>query len=207
MRTIHRAAISKVGSALLMTLIFVGCSARTTLLVDYHTPTASSQLKGQEVILKVRDVRDDPHLFTANASKDFQAFRNSYDLTLISSDQQRTRIGEKDLQGLFSEVFNKRLALLGAEVSEMDGHTTPQLQILINKFKIDLRDKKWITSVSYEANLSIDNQLVARERVTGSAERLKIMGTKGADKTLSDIFTDIINQFDIVKLFEQAKML
>ncbi len=202
-----RTISSHIGLLLMILLISVGCSSRTSLLVDYHVPSISNQLEGKQVHLEVRDVRADRHLFTAKAANDFQGFRSRYDLTLVAADKGRTSIGERDLQGLFLEVFNKRLQHLGADIASDKQDAVPHLQILIKAFKIDLNERKWIASASYEANLSIDNQLVAREMVTGSAERLKIVGTKGADTTLSDIFTEIINRLNIVKLFEQAKML
>ena len=206
MRNTPRTISSHIGLLLIILLTFIGCSSRTRLLVDYHVPSISNQLTGQRVHLEVRDMREDRHLFTANAAKDFQGFRNSYELTLVAADQRRTSIGERDLEGLFLEVFSKRLQHLGADIINGKQDATPHLQILIKAFKIDLNERKWIATASYEANLSIDDQLVARERVTGSAERLKIMGTKGAGTTLSDIFTEIINRLNIVKLFEQAKM-
>lgn len=206
MCTVSKTTMVTFCSALAVALIFSGCSARTTLLVDYHVPAMSNQLDGQRVSLAIKDARSDRRLFTAPAAKDFQAFRNSYDLTLVTPDQQRTLMGERDLQGLFLDVFGKRLEHLGAAVTADAQPDIPRLQILIKAFKIDLRDRKWIARASYEASLSIDNHLVARERVSGSAERVKIVGTKGADTILSEIFTEIINQLDIVKLFGQAKM-
>lgn len=207
MGTVLKTAIITFCSAVTLISIFIGCSARTTLLVDYHIPAMSNRLNGRNVSLVIKDVRSDRQLFTAGSAQEFQAFRDSYDLTLVTSDKQRTPVGEKDLQGLFLEVFRKRLDHLGATSPADIQPDTPQLQILIKVLKIDLRDRKWIARASYEADLTIDNQLVARERVSGSAERVKIVGTKGADTILSEIFTEIINELDIVKLFEQAKMI
>jgi hypothetical protein len=44
------------------------------------------------------------------------------------------------------------------------------------------------------------------ETVVGNAERINIIGRKGADTVISEIFTDMLNRVDIVKLFAQAKL-
>ncbi|MCP3894140.1 MAG: hypothetical protein GY706_05855, partial [Bacteroides sp.] len=73
--------------------------------------------------------------------------------------------------------------------------------------KIDLQDRKWLAKVSYETNLTRDGSLIAREIATGNAERIRIIGRKGADVVLSEIFTDIVNRVNIVHLFQKAKMI
>jgi hypothetical protein len=55
-------------------------------------------------------------------------------------------------------------------------------QIRINQFRINLIGQKWMADISYEASLTQNSQLVAREAVTGSAERLKVIGSGGAEK-------------------------
>jgi hypothetical protein len=63
-----------------------------------------------------------------------------------------------------------------------------------------------MADISYEASLTQDTQLVAREVVTGSAERLKMIGSGGAEKVIGEIFTDMINRLNIERLFQQAKL-
>lgn len=194
-------------STLMVLLLASGCSPRSSLLVDYHVSDISDRIEGRQVRLQVRDVRTDRRLFSSRAEHNFEDFEGSYDLTIVTADNNRVAVGEKDLQGLFFEAIKRRLEHLGITVvASADEKDQPLFQVLIKEFKVDLQERKWIASASYEANLSIDNQLVARELVSGSAERIKIMGSKGADTTLSDIFTEIINRLNIVKLFQQAKM-
>jgi hypothetical protein len=79
-------------------------------------------------------------------------------------------------------------------------------QITINQFQINLIGQKWMADISYEASLTQDTQLVAREVVSGSAERLKMIGSGGAEKVIGEIFTDMINRLNIERLFQQAKL-
>ena len=60
--------------------------------------------------------------------------------------------------------------------------------------------------MEYEANLTKDSQIIARETVRGSAERVKIIGSREAEKVVGDLFSDILNRLDIEKLFEQAML-
>lgn len=186
-------------------LLTSGCAHRPYLIVDYKVPPASELLAGQKARIEIKDARADDQIFTPAAAQEFPGFENRYSLSWVT-DKERIAAGEKSLSGLFEEAFKKRLEQMGATVLPMNSDNAPLFQVILQKMKIDLKDRKWMTAVVFEANLFMDNQLVARETVSGSAERVKIVGRKGADDTLSDIFTDIINRLDIVKLFQQAKL-
>jgi hypothetical protein len=82
----------------------------------------------------------------------------------------------------------------------------PVFQIKIDRFHIKLVGQKWLADVSYEASLTKDSLLIAREVVSGSAERVKIMGSGGAEKVIGEIFTEMINRLDVERLFAQAKL-
>ena len=61
--------------------------------------------------------------------------------------------------------------------------------------------------MTYTASLSKNDQRIALDKVKGSAQRVKIIGRKGADNTLSDIFSDVINRLNIMNLFRQAQLI
>lgn len=201
--------IRTVGGFACVVLLFIsliGCTKRPYLVVDYKIVAASNQLDGKRLRLQVKDLRLNPSIFTPVAAAQFPGFEDRYRLTRLNGKNEKTLLDEQDLHGLFYEAFAMRLEKMGVEIVPMERDDVPLFQILINTLKIDLQDRKWVTSVSFEGNLSVDNQLVARETVSGEAERVKILGTKGADDTFSDIFTEIVNRLNIVKLFRQAKM-
>jgi len=195
-------------AVLLAIVCICGCAGtRPYLIVDYEVPRISDQLVGQKVRIEVKDVRQDVQTFTPAAAEHFQDFQNRYSLTWVSENKSRILAGEKDMQALFLETFKKRLEQMGAEVVYTDREEIPLFQVLINSMKVDLKSRKWLAQASYEASLSVDNQIIAREKVSGQAEKPYIIGRKGADDALSDIFTTIINKVDIVKLFQQAKLI
>ncbi|MFZ1985836.1 MAG: hypothetical protein WAU91_15575 [Desulfatitalea sp.] len=203
---LRRQGFAFLSTVLLLACIY-GCAQRPYLIVDYQVPRISDQLVGQKVRIEVKDLRQDQQIFTPAAAEHFKAFQDRYSLSWVSENKSRVMAGEKDLQGLFLETFKKRLEQMGAEVVNTDRSEVPLFQVLINTMKIDLQERKWTAKAGYEASLSSDSQIVAREKVSGEAEQLRIVGRKGADDTLSDIFTSAINRLDILKLFQQAKMI
>ena len=191
-------------SALALT---AGCAPRAYLIVDYPIPAASDQLHGQKVRLQIMDRRTDKTTLTFPAARQFAGFQDRYSLAWVTENRERILAGEKYLEELYFEAFKKRLERLGAEVVSREEPGVPLMQVLINTFIIDFQDRRWIARMSYEANMTVDNRLVAREMMKGEAERVKIIGRKGADDTLSDIFTTIVNRLDLAKLFQQAGLM
>jgi hypothetical protein len=194
-------------ATLTITLIaLAACASRYYLLVDYHLPTATEQLKGQQLALRVKDDRTDPAVLTTAAARSFGVFRNHYNLTIVSG-KERTPIGARDLQGLFQDAFEKRLTHAGVQV--LPGHQpgAPLIQITINSVEIDLENRKWIARVVYHADLFVNDRRVTRETVSGRAERPRLVGSDNIDETMSDIVTESINRLDIVKLLQQGDLI
>ena len=60
--------------------------------------------------------------------------------------------------------------------------------------------------MKYRASLFENGNLLSKESVSGEAERLKVMGKKGAEKLLSELISDVVNKVNLVGLFQQAGM-
>ena len=188
-------------------LLFMGCAPRTYLIVDYQVPASSQQLDGQQVRLLVTDSRLDPYILSPAVARQFEGFQDRYSLAWVTPDRGRIIAGEHDLQGLFHAAFQKRLEVLGVTVVPDDIQTAPLFQVDLQSLKVDQEGRNWVAQMSYTASLTKDNKLIASESVRGSAQRTKIIGRKGADNTLSDIFSDIINRLNITNLFKQAQLI
>jgi hypothetical protein len=182
------------------------CTGRPYLIVDYQVPTASYQLAGQSVRLQINDLREDPYIFSPRASIEFRDFKERYALAWIMEDRSRILAGEHDLQNLFKEAFKKRLEVIGVSVVSGRQSSAPLFEVDLKEIKIDLQQRKWMANVSYRVSLSKDQNLIAHEKVVGTAERVKIIGRKGADTVISEIFSDMINRVDLIQLFEKAKL-
>ena len=186
---------------------FSGCAARTYMEVDYHVPNASRDLKGQVVHLKIIDQREAGSILSPNAAYQLPDFSGVYSLAWIMPDQQRILAGEHQLLELFETVFEKRLAALGGGTTDSTLEGIPVLTIALKKVTIDLKDREWKVDINYDAVLSVADHPAAKENIHGSAERVRIMGGKGAETVFSEIFSDIINRLDLIKLFRNARLI
>jgi uncharacterized lipoprotein YajG len=187
-------------------LLLAGCAApRAYLIVDYPVPEASSQLAGQAVRLQVIDRRGDRQVLTPAAQRQFMGFQERYSLAWVTPGRERILAGEKNLEDLFLEAFRKRLTQMGAQVLTHDAPGVPLLQVLIEEFNIDLENQRWITSMRYEATLMTGDRIMAKEMVSGESERVRVIGRRGADTNLSDIFTTVVNRLEITKMFQQTR--
>jgi hypothetical protein len=193
----------------LMVMIFVicGCAGRAYLIVDYTVRPRSQQLDGQAVRLQVQDSRKTKAVLEPRASRAFPDFQNRYSLAWIMPNRQRILAGEHDLAALFEQTFKKRLERLGAKVVQDKDPSIPVFSVSMNTVRVKLIGVKWYATVSCTAGLLINDQRVAGETVTGNAERVRVVGRKGADVVLGTIFTDVINRIAIVKLFQQADLI
>lgn len=195
-------------STLIVGLSFIGgCTGRAYLIVDYAVTPRSQYLKGQSVVIQVEDLRKTKSVMEPRALRAFPDFQNRYSLAWIMPNRQRILAGEHDLSKLFEQTFKKRLERLGVNVVQDRSPSIPVFKVSMNAVRIKLIGVKWYASVSCTAGLVVNEQRVAGETVSGNAERVRIIGRKGADVVLSDIFSDVINRIDVVKLFQQANLI
>jgi uncharacterized lipoprotein YajG len=186
---------------------FSGCAGRNYLIVDYQVPASSHELDGQIVRLKVEDARQSGSILSSDAAYQFPEFSGIYSLAWILPSQKRVLAGEHQLIELFKTVFEKRLAELGVSTVYTDDASVALLTITLKQFKLDLQNHKWMADLSYDAVLTQPDHPIAKENIHGSAERARIIGRKGADTVLSDIFSDVVNRLDFPKLFRNAKLI
>ncbi len=202
----HAGNLFKMAIVLLVAAGIVSCAKKTYIDVDYRLPPPTDTLTGRMVFVETRDLRNDKEIFDDRAKKQFEYFTGLFALSLEQPDDQRKILGAYELPELFENALIQRLQTLGVGIAESSSPTVPVFQININQFRIKLIGQKWLADVSYEASLTKDTRLIAREVVTGSAERMKLMGSGGAEKVIGEIFTDMINRLNIERLFQQAKL-
>lgn len=186
--------------------IGLGCAKKSYIDVDYRLPITGETLTGRTVFIETRDLRSDQEIFNKRAKEHFEYFTGLFTLSLESAPDQQRMLGAYELPALFEQALEQRLMAMGVTVAAAPAAGIPIFQIKINRFHINLVGQKWQADISYEANLSQDTRLVAREVVSGSAERLKMMGAGGAEKVIGEIFSEMINRLNIERLFQQARL-
>ena len=191
--------------ALLIPALTIACASRPFLKVQYQLPPSSTALTGEKLFLTISDRRDDTAFLSPNAQKSLQDFNDIYSLVVLRADGSGDLIGAYDLNSLWRELFKQRLQNEGVTVFSSKDNAEAGLEIRITAFRLDIVDRKWMLQMSYQASLSLNQILRAKESVSGSAERLKVMGKSDAEKILGELVTDMVNKLDVVQLFRQAR--
>ena len=184
----------------------IACAKKSYIDVDYRLPPAEASLAGRTVFMEIQDDRSETEIFDRRAKEQFQHFTGLFALILQLSDDDQKVLGAYELPQLFETALVQRLKTMGAGVAAERSAHIPVFLVKLSQFQIKLVGQKWMADIRYEASLTRDGQLIAREVVSGSAERLKVMGSGGAEKVIGEIFTEMINRLDIERLFQQAKL-
>ena len=202
---VHGNRLTPAVLALVISALLIACASRPFLKVQYQLPTPSTELTGESLYLQIFDKRNDTAFLSSNAKKSLKDFNDTYSLVVLRADGSGNLLGAYDLNSLWRELFKQRLQNEGVTVSSGSDNTKASLEIQIKAFKLDIVGRKWMLHMSYQAGLSKNNTLRARESVNGSAERLKLMGKSDAEKILGELVTDMVNKLDVAQLFRQAQ--
>ena len=111
-------------------------------------------------------------------------------------------MGAFSLPSMITQIFKHRLENAGIRVAPEGQRRETVVEIILKAFKLDLVGRKWVINMTYQANLLRQNQFVAGETVTGSAERLRVVGGKDAEMIIGELITDVVNRLDLNELFK-----
>ena len=190
-----------------LVLITIGCASIPQLNVHYRLPPLSDALENKTVTLKIEDARTSKTVIGPGAEKDFKNFPGNLSLSVSRHQEEGFRIGIFSVVDLFEEVVKKRLEYLGLDVIANPEEPAPGFLLVVKELSLDLVERKWVAKMAIETKLLVNGKIKASQSVSGQAERVKIVGRREADKVMGEIFTDVINQVDVVKLFRQAGFL
>jgi hypothetical protein len=184
-------------------LILTACAKPYHFYVKYDSPESSSVLKGQKVNLQVLDGRDSKIFLSEKASNEFGLWDGSFAL-YDTPKKPKGEIQTYPLTGLIEAAMIKRLESMGIVVVKDNMDSAPLFEVTLNKLFLDLKDRTWVSDFSYEVKLTQDKQKTGKEKVSGQAERTKVMGRGAGEFLIGDIITESINKLNIEKLFENA---
>lgn len=191
---------------MLIGVLVLACATKSYINVNYRLPLSSYDLKGKKVFLEIKDMRSDKAIFGEKAKTKFKNFTGLFLFSLSKGEQKDYVIGAFYLPSLFEAAFSRRLENMGIEILTEQKETEPVIEIDLKKFLLDLADRKWVAEISYEARLIKENRLLARETISGNAKRYKLLSQGDVEKVLGEIFTDLVNNLDFRKLFQQAEL-
>jgi hypothetical protein len=180
------------------------CASSSVLGVHYRVPELPPQTAQRTVSLTFEDERPTTGFLTPMARDELEGFSNAFALTVSRPGGPAELRGAYELAPLFREVLRARLEGAGVRVAAPGAAADARFAFLLKEFKLDFGDRKWSSRMGYEVRLMRDGATLSRQTVSGSAERIKIMGKSEAEKLLSELVTDCVNQMDVATLFQQA---
>lgn len=192
-----------IATALGVAVCLAACAAPSVLGVNYRTPEPPAQRIPRTVVLEVEDARASTAFLTPMARDELEGFANAFALTVSGPAGQGELRGAYELAPLIREILRARLEAAGVRVAA-SGAADARFKFVLKEFKLDFGDRKWSSRMSYDAVLMRDGSVLSSQAVSGSAERLKIMGRTEAEKLLSELLTDTVNEMNLAALFRQA---
>ncbi len=200
--------INQVKIFALLPLIFLlpltSCMSILQLNVNYRLPPATDTLRGKKVFLAFDDKRSKKEMIGPGAREAFRNVSENFSLSLARGTDTGFKLGIFEVPSLFTEIFKRRLEQEGVEVVTTGGQAEIEMWILLEDFFLDLVDKTWKVRMAYEGRLIRDGDILSRQKISGEAERLKLIGQKEADKMLGEFFTDAVNRLDVARLLQQS---
>ena len=188
-----------------LTLFFLSaCASRTYIKINYQLPDKSSSKPAvTKIRLSVVDHRNNPDPLSLSAREKLNNFRDSY-MLIIAPKGKNASIGRiYDLKPLFETIFRKRLDQMGIRVVESTSPQIPKLEVALTDFFLYIRDFKWHFRMGYDVRLMQDEKVFVHQKFSGKTERVDVPGMDDAGTTVSQIFTDLINEMDIGALLSK----
>ena len=173
------------------------CASKNFLTVNYQLPMESVDLQDTRVVLTVKDIREDTRIVTQSAKKALKNFTGHFALIVAQKNQKDTLVGAFSLSSMVREIFYQRLKNAGVQVVAEEDIGVPMVEIVLKEFKLDLVNRKWVITMSYQANLIKENRVVGGETITGSAERLRVISGKNAELIIGELISDVVNRLNL----------
>ena len=189
------------------TILFIGilsssCASKNFLTVKYQLPPQPVERKEIKVALAVKDIREDPGIATKSAKTALKNFTEHFALIVAQENKNDRLVGAFSLSSMIREIFKHRLENAGVVVAAEEDPSTPLVEIVLKEFKIDLQNRKWIITMNYQANLVKQDRIVAGQTVTGSAERMRVVGSKDAEIIVGELVSDVANKLNLNELLQ-----
>lgn len=191
----------------IVAFLAVSCATVPELKVLYRLPAVSNQLEGHEVSFSMEDARVSKGILKEGARIEFKHFPGNIIYSIAKFNESGFRLGPYELTEMIKDGFKRRLKNVGLKVLPMAGSGAPELKIVLQEFSLDYFKRNWVGKMRYEARLLKEGKLLATQSISAQTEKYKVVGTKGADKAIGELFTDAVNRLDVARLLEQAHLL
>ena len=191
----------------ILTVLFIGilssaCASKNFLTIKYQLPPQPVERKEMRVALAVKDIRENPSIATKSARMALKNFTGHFALIVTQENTNDKLVGAFSLDSMIKEIFKLRLENAGIVVAAEEDPATPLVEIVLKEFKLDLQNRKWIITMNYQANLVKEDIIVTGQTITGSAERLRVVGSKDAEIIVGELVTEVANKLNLNDLLQ-----
>jgi hypothetical protein len=180
------------------------CSSIAYVQLNDRIPATTSGAGGKKVFLSVEDERKSKDFAGRGVKREFDNFSETIAYSVNKGPGPALKLGLYDAPSLVKEAFRLRVENEGVEIVSEKKAGQAELVFVLQEFSLDLVDRNWKVRLGYEVRLVRNGALLAKQFANGEAERLKIMGTDQADAVVGDLFADVMNRINLVKLFRDA---
>ncbi len=190
---------------LFVALASYSCTSKNYLVVHYQLPSETLTVRETQISLILKDQRVEQAVVTESAKKALKDFEGNFALIVASDNQNERLMGAFSLSSMMKTIFKQRFENAGIRVSQETESQPTAVEIIVKEFKLDLVKRKWVVQITYQANLLEQNRFVSGQTITGNAERLRVVGSKDAEKVIGELITDAVNRLNLDELFQPTR--
>ena len=195
-------AITAISIILFVAMATSFCASKNFLVVNYKLPVEPEIPGETSVSLVFKDSREDPAIVTKSAKMALKDFSGNFTLIVAQENKNERLVGAFGLHSMIKQIFKHRLENAGIQVASTEESRETVVEIILKTFKLDLVERKWVIHMTYQANLVRQNRFITGETITGSAERLRVVGSKDAEMIVGELITDVVNRLNLRELFK-----
>jgi uncharacterized lipoprotein YajG len=190
---------------LFVALATYSCTSKNYLVVHYQLPSETPTARETQISLIFKDQRAEQAVVTKSAKKALKDFEGNFALIVASDNQNERLMGAFSLSSMMKTIFKQRFENAGIRVSPETESQPTAVEIILKEFKLDLVKRKWVVQITYLANLLEQNRFVGGQTITGNAERMRVVGSKDAEKVIGELITDAVNRLNLDELFQPTR--
>ena len=178
------------------------CASKNFLVINYQLPEEQETLREASVSLVVKDSREDPAIVTKSAKMALKNFSGNFTLIVSQENKNDRLVGAFGLHSMIKQIFKHRLENAGVQVAPEAESRDTVVEIILQSFILDFVERRWVINMSYQANLLRQDRFIAGETITGSAERLRVVGSENAEKVVGELISDMVNRLNLSEFFK-----
>ncbi len=190
---------------LFVALATYNCTSKNYLVVHYQLPSETLSAKETHISLLFKDQRMEQAVVTKSAKMALKDFGGNFALIVTGEKKNERLMGAFSLSSMMKTIFKQRFENAGVRVAPETESQPTAVEIVLKEFKLDLVERKWVVQITYQANLLKQNRFVGGQTISGNAERLRVVGSKDAEKVIGELLSDAVNRLNLDELFQPTR--